>query len=326
MYGIISDDPNNPMQLVYGAGSRPPRTNRGRSRLITLADYTSIDLETTGFDSIFDDIIEVAAVRVRGGVITEKYQSLIKPEGEIDKFITRLTGITNEMVADAPPRDEVLPQFIDFIGGDIVIAHNSKFDIHFIYDQYILYSGIEFQNDFIDTLRISRLMYREYKEHTLKNIIERLGVGGTVEHRALSDAVMVHKCYERMKKYAADSGISIEALKSQKKVLHAADIAATNTEFNEDTPIFGKTFVFTGTLANMARKDAMQIVVNMGGLCGDGVNKQTDYLVLGQQDYEKVRDGKSAKHKKADKMALEGHGIQVISEGVFYDMVADSED
>jgi len=88
--------------------------------------------------------------------------------------------------------------------------------------------------------------------------------------------------------------------------------------------VFGKTFVFTGTLQRMVRKDAMQLVVDMGGICGDGVTVKTNYLVLGNNDYcSSIKVGKSSKHKKAERYKAEGLDIEIISENVFYEMVAE---
>lgn len=102
-------------------------------------------------------------------------------------------------------------------------------------------------------------------------------------------------------------------------------ISAQTDHFNEDGPIFQKVFAFTGTLERMTRREAMQQVVNCGGLIGNGVTKQTNYLVLGNNDYCKsIKDGKSNKHKKAEKMQLDGFDIAIISEDVFCDMIQDS--
>lgn len=97
-----------------------------------LKDYVALDLETTGLAPYWDEIIEVGALRVRGGEVSEHFTSLVKPRNEIDEFIIDLTGITNEMVADAPPIGEVLPQLRAFIGQDVVVGHNVNFDVNFL--------------------------------------------------------------------------------------------------------------------------------------------------------------------------------------------------
>ena len=304
------------------------RTHKGERIVKALDNYTVIDIETTGFSSNIDEIIEVAAIRVRNGDVVEQFQSIIKPKQDIDAFITKLTGITNDMVEAAPSLEMVLPLFIDFIGDDIVVAHNAGFDINFIYDVFNLTTGIYFSNDFIDTVYISRRLFKEYSKHTLLALTKHFGICGDIEHRALSDARKTFECYEYMKKYCADSEIDFDLIECMPvkagKSTSVNNITTSNTCFDENTPVFGKVFVFTGELDMTTRGDAMQLVVDMGGLCQDNVTKETNYLVLGSNDYCKtIKDGKSSKHKKAEKMISDGFNIQIISENFFYDMAQD---
>jgi DNA polymerase-3 subunit epsilon len=109
-----------------------------------------------------------------------------------------------------------------------------------------------------------------------------------------------------------------------KQSLRAADVTSTNTDFDKSTLVFGKVFVFTGALQLMLRKDAMQSVVDMGGICGDRITTKTNYLVLGNNDYCKsIKDGKSSKQKKAEKYKLDGFDIDIISKNIFYDMISE---
>src|SRR5699024_10886253 len=96
------------------------------------------------------------AIKVKNNKIVSKFNSLVKPQNEIDDYITELTGITNEMVKDAPTIEEILPDFMDYIGNDILIGHNVNFDINFIYDNLYRNKFNVLTNDFIDTMRISR--------------------------------------------------------------------------------------------------------------------------------------------------------------------------
>lgn len=106
--------------------------------------------------------------------------------------------------------------------------------------------------------------------------------------------------------------------------LSAKDISTSNTEFDESHPLYGKLCVFTGALQKMQRKDAMQIVVDLGGQVGNSVTKKTNYLILGNNDYcPFIKDGKSSKQKKAEALKLAGNDIEIISENVFYDMISE---
>jgi len=175
---------------------------KGNSLIEFINDYTVIDIETTGLSASKCCIIEVAAVRVRGGNIAETFQSLINPGYEIRGFITELTGITTEMLESAPYIDEVLPRYIEFINTDIIVGHNVNFDIGFICDKCKKWLSMPFMNDYIDTMQISRRLFREHRHHRLSDLIERFCVAETVEHRALSDALKTNDCYVYMKEYA----------------------------------------------------------------------------------------------------------------------------
>ena len=116
--------------------------------------------------------------------------------------------------------------------------------------------------------------------------------------------------------------IPVPTVTVSKKNLSIKDIVPENTDFDETHPLYNKLCVFTGTLERMSRKTAMQLVVNLGGSIGSSVTKKTNYLILGNNDYcFSIKDGKSAKQKKAESLKLSGQDIEIISEDVFYDMI-----
>lgn len=103
---------------------------------------------------------------------------------------------------------------------------------------------------------------------------------------------------------------------------HISDIKSTVSEFDETHPFFQKTCVFTGALEKITRKEAMQIIVNTGGFIANSVTKKTNFLILGNNSYcPTIKDGKSTKQKKAEKLKLDGQDIEIISENVFYDLI-----
>ena len=298
------------------------REQKGKSLLSFPESYVVIDLETTGLDPRYDEIIEIAGIRFDNGVEAERFQTLVNPRREIDPFITELTGITDEMLEDAPKIDVVLPEFLKFIGDSVLIGHNVNFDINFLYDnaEYLLLPPVS--NDFIDTMRISRRLYKEMLNHKLETLITYLGVGDTVEHRALGDCIFTQQCFQKMKLYVQETGVSLDAYWEHYASL-SKTIKAETSVFDPDSPIYGMSFAFTGKLERMTRKEAMQAVVNAGGICCDNVVAETNYLVLGNNDYCKsIQGGKSNKQKKAEKMQLNGANIATISEDVFYDMLS----
>ena len=294
------------------------RDHKGHSLLTFPSRYVVLDLETTGLDPQYDDIIEVAAIRIVDGASEGSFSSLVNPGYPIDEFITDLTGITDDMLSSAPSLDSVLPALLSFIGADVVVGHNVNFDINFIYDSCSARSLAPFSNDFVDTMRISRKLFPDERHHRLSDLICRFGIGESVSHRAFSDVEQTDKCYRYLRSYVSDHGFP---LNQQPKSWRAGDIVSFADHFDESSPIFGKVFVFTGTLDKMTRKAAMQLVVDRGGVCLDGVRKDVNYLVLGANDYSKIKDGKSNKQKAAEKLRLKGNDIEIISENVFYEML-----
>lgn len=302
-------------------GIETKRTHKGKSLVLFPEDYTVVDIETTGFDPMFDEIIEVAGIKYRGRNEVGRFQSIVKPDDGISDYITALTGITNEMVADAPGIEDVLPRFLEFIGEDIVVGHNVHFDVNFIYDYAEDFELKPFSNNLVDTLRLSRRLYPELQSHKLSALAAHFGVEPDGEHRALADCVTTQKCLSAMEIYAAQNGGIPESAEDLYRKLSKTIVAETS-DFDPDSLIYGRTFAFTGKLERMTRKEAMQAVVNAGGHCTDGVVAETNYLVLGNNDYCKaIKDGKSAKQKKAEKMKLNGADIESISESVFCDML-----
>lgn len=135
------------------------RVGKGENRVAFPQDYIVLDLETTGLSSDHDEIIEVSALKVHCGKIIDRYETLIHPFQEIPSFISDLTGITNDMVLNAPYFSDILSELIDFIGSLYIVGHNVNFDINFLYDSLMNAAGVPLMNDYIDTLRISRKLY-----------------------------------------------------------------------------------------------------------------------------------------------------------------------
>lgn len=297
---------------------------KGASLLDSVDDYIVVDIETTGLDPKVNKIIEISALKIKNREIIDKFSYLINPKCEIDDFITSLTGISNDDVKDASTIEEVLPEFLNFVGNQILVGHNISFDINFIHDNCINNNLNVIINDFVDTFWISQKVLNNMSSYSLKSVCKRFEIVNDNAHRALSDCKATYSCYEKLKDYIKENNIDIYKSKIHKSEgkASAKDITTENTEFDETSLIYKKVFAFTGALDKMTRKEAMQNVVDKGGINGDGVTKKTNFLVLGNNDYCKaIKDGKSSKHKKAEQLILKGQELQIISENVFYDML-----
>ena len=177
----------------------PARPYKGQSLLLAAEDYTAVDIETTGLSPRYSAIIELGALKVRGGRSVDQVSLLVNPGFDIPAGITALTGITDDMLWTAPPLMDVLPYFLDFVGGDVILGHNVHFDVNFLYDKALSIGLAPVSNDFVDTMRLSRKLYPQYGHHRLADLAERFGVTPETAHRALADCYTAAAFYEYMK-------------------------------------------------------------------------------------------------------------------------------
>lgn len=208
---IRKDDPD--FKAIYGVegyfiNDMLPAV-KGRTDAPINGRYIIFDLETTGLSAATERIIEIGAVKVENGEILESFDLFVDPEKAITPEITRLTSITNEMVAGAPKEAEALEQFFRFCDGcDILVAHNADFDMGFL-RAAIRRCGREEDPVQIDTLVMARAMYPELKKHKLDTIAERLGVTQKHHHRADDDARVLAEIFLKMvQKLVEDAGIT----------------------------------------------------------------------------------------------------------------------
>lgn len=311
------------------------REHKGGSLVEFPFDFTVIDVETTGLDPRYDMILEVAALRVRGGAVVDRYVSLSKSPGfcRVPDFITEITGITTQMVEAAPGEEKVLPELFEFLGDDLLIGHNVNFDINFLYDGLSRYDRV-LKNDYVDTLRLARRYFTQYDHHRLQEVCSYLGIPVDSVHRSEVDTELTLRCYLALKdKILSEMSLSdfqqrFKGYNREKyKAYHnaLASIVAETSDFDESNPLFGKTVVFTGALSKMSRKEAFQLVANLGGTPSDSLNKKTNYLVVGDEEFaSSVKNGQTSKMVKAESYRLKGLDIVTISEAVFFDMVFDT--
>lgn len=306
------------MGIISGAS----REFKGKSVLLAANDFTAIDLETTGLSPEYDDIIEIGAVKYRGGVPVGHFEQFVNPGYSLPEYIVQLTGITDEMLAGAPALSAVLPEFLSFVGDDLIVGHNVSFDVNFIYDNCERFSLPAFSNDFLCTMRLSRRMFPEWNNHKLKTMVKELCPSAAPAHRALADCEATASCYFAMMKDEQQFITAITPKHSIHHKLSAKDLTVDTSNFDPSSVFYQKTCVFTGTLDKMQRKEAMQLVLNIGGFCGDSVTKKTNFLILGNNDYcSSIKDGKSSKQKKAEELILKGFDLEIIPENIFYELL-----
>ncbi len=158
--------------------------------------FVVFDLETTGTEPMKAGITEIGAVKIINGEVTEQFTTLVKPDYNITQEIVDITGITEEMVKDAPKISSVLPDFIKFIEGATLVAHNSNFDMSFI-TRFAKAEDYEIKNEVIDTLALARKCLPELRKHDLHTLAEYYEIKFN-HHRALADAYATAEIFKKL--------------------------------------------------------------------------------------------------------------------------------
>lgn len=152
------------------------------------AEYVVVDLETTGGGPLDSGITEIGAVRVRSGRLVDRFSTLVNPRRRIQPFVVTLTGITDAMVREAPPIEVVLPEFLEFAGDAVLVAHNAAFDLGHLGRALGAIDGRTITNPVLCTLRLARRLLPHLKRRNLDAVAADLGIECARRHRALDDA------------------------------------------------------------------------------------------------------------------------------------------
>jgi DNA polymerase III subunit epsilon len=196
---LIEDDPRF---LWDGEGLR---TVDPASLALEEAPYVVFDLETTGSSARKGGAItELGALKLLRGEVVEEFSALVNPGRRIEPFVTRLTGITDRMVAKAPPVSEVMPRFEAFIEGSVLVGHNVHFDCSFVTTAR---SGVPLPNLVLDTLRLARCLVPGLRRYRLSSLTSHFGVRAMPNHRALSDAAATAGVFLKLLKLLRSAGV-----------------------------------------------------------------------------------------------------------------------
>lgn len=192
---------HNDIKVIYGVeaylvpdGQTSVYNSRGQD---IDTEYCVFDIETTGLSFRTEKITEIGAIKIKNGEVIDTFECFVNPEKPIPYEVIKVTHITDDMVRDAETIETVLPKFLEFVGDDVLVAHNANFDIGFI-RHLAEEQGIKFDNTYIDTLTIARDMFPDYKKFRLGVIAENLGIRVDVAHRALDDVKTLVKVFEVM--------------------------------------------------------------------------------------------------------------------------------
>lgn len=169
--------------------------------------YVVFDIETTGLSPKFCKIIEIGAVKIENGEVVDTFSHFINPEIPIPYNITKLTSITDDMVMDAPVIEVILPQFLEFVGDSVLVAHNAGFDTGFI-KKFAKDMGLTVDNSIVDTMTLGHILCPELGKFTLDRICKHLGIKLENHHRAVDDAAATADIFKRFLSMLKEKGVS----------------------------------------------------------------------------------------------------------------------
>lgn len=300
-------------------------------------DFITIDFETATADRFSP--CEVGLTFVKDNKVIETKSWLIKPYSHprFDSFNIMIHGITPQDVSDKPEFPEIWSSYLKpLIDQNFIIAHNAGFDISVLrktLDYYNLpYPELKYACSYI----FSKKVWEGLPSYDLKTLCKINSINLN-HHRAASDSLA---CAEiTIKAFAQTQTNSIDELPDKlkttigqlfsggykscetKRIYKPKDISKIIGDPSKHNPysiFYGRTVVFTGTLSSMLRAEAQQLIADIGGFNGSSVTKDTDYLVVGHQDYRIVgEDGMSSKQEKAIKIIEKGSELEIISEDDF---------
>jgi len=202
----------NDIKILYGLEANlvddgVPIAYNVEHRQLEDATYVVFDVETTGLSAVYDTIIELAAVKVRNNEIIDKFESFANPHHPLSATIIDLTGITDDMLVDAPEVSDVLERFKAWAEDSVLVAHNASFDMGFLNVGYKQMGAEKAANPVIDTLELGRFLYPEMKNHRLNTLAKKFNIELTQHHRAIYDTEATAHLLIQMLKDAAEKEI-----------------------------------------------------------------------------------------------------------------------
>lgn len=202
---------NPDMKVIYGVEAYlvPDKSNivtNSKNQSLEDTTYCVLDLETTGLSFRTEKITEVGIMKVKNGEVIDEFSCFVNPEKPIPPKVVEVTNITDEMVKDAETIDKVFPKILEFVGDSVLVAHNADFDIGFL-KHNAKELGYTLDNTYMDTLRLAKRLFPDFKKYKLGIIADKLGIVVEVAHRALDDVDTTVKVLNVMFNMLKEDGI-----------------------------------------------------------------------------------------------------------------------
>lgn len=309
------------------------------------ADFITIDFETANNNN--NSACSMGLVVVKDlEIIESKYFLIHPPIISFDDINIKIHGIMAKDVQDKPKFPEIWNEIKHYFINNIIIAHNAQFDMSVLKSLQLEYNLDIPDFVYMDSMTISTKACSGEIKKTLDARAEALGVELKNHHNALDDTItcanIVIETVKRCKKKSFKSFLNSYSSLDKKHFLELkyqqyfrksrsfdrvkiSEIETNCTTADCDNPFFWKNVVFTGELSKYGRKEAMQLVADLGGIIKSGVSGKTDYLIVGEQDETIVGDdGLSKKEEKAYELIENGQDITILNEDEFYELVEES--
>ncbi len=202
---------NPDMKVIYGVEAYlvPDKSNivtNSKNQSLEDTTYCVLDLETTGLSFRTEKITEVGIMKVKNGEVIDEFSCFVNPEKPIPPKVVEVTNITDEMVKDAETIDKVFPKILEFVGDSVLVAHNADFDIGFL-KHNAKELGYTLDNTYMDTLRLAKQLFPDFKKYKLGIIADKLGIVVEVAHRALDDVDTTVKVLNVMFNMLKEDGV-----------------------------------------------------------------------------------------------------------------------
>lgn len=267
-------------------------------------DYTVLDIETTGLNPQNDYITEISAIKYRNNRRVDEFSSLVKPDFSIPYYITRLTGIDDAMVADAPAIDEVILSFMDFLADDIIAGYNVGFDLSFIAENMAGYYAKRLANNYVDVMKLAQNELPFLGRYKQTAVAEYFNIATAGAHRALVDCNICNGCYQKLKELA----VADYRLPPQQRELV---LAHSSTSLK---PLADRNIVLLGSFDGLYLKNLQEILTALGASVAQHVTASADMVIVGMADAS-VCDGTDL--QLAISMKSAGRNIYILKEDVF---------
>lgn len=303
--------------VLHVTGAQEKLRAKGQENPAFIADYTLLDIETTGLNPYRDHVTELGAIKVRNNEIVDQFSKLVvyPRSNKVPAFITKLNGITEELLlTKGIPVKEAMTEFRQFIGDDIIIGYNVNFDLNFLYDLTEKFKLPQLNNDYVDVLRLARAYY-PFQHNRLLDCMQRAGIAETEQHHGLDDSIDTKKVYDDFRANFTDELLAKAQGKIKNMDLLAVELKAW--ELGYRNPVNNKKVAFVDGI-NMDNAEAALMVNNMNGQAQTIVTPDTNFLII---DDDSFFDKNNEAIQQAREYNKSGSKIKRLSESYFLNML-----